>query len=162
MNISQNGRLRSICTYLTISALGHLIWEVLQLPLYTIWTTDTLQHQAFTVVYCTAGDILIAASSLLVALTLVRAREWPRAKYLAVAILTILLGVLYTGFSEWLNVSVRGSWAYSEWMPQLRLGSINIGLSPLLQWIVVPTFSFLCTRRTAAAQLLRCTQRDLS
>ena len=74
-----------------------------------------------------------------------------------VAGVAIVLGVLYTAFSEWLNVAVRGSWAYSDWMPVIRVGTFAIGLSPLLQWIVVPTLTFLCVRR-AVVRLsdLRC------
>lgn len=138
----KNDRLKTVRVYLTVSVFAHLIWETVQLPLYTIWNTGTLREKAFGVAHCTAGDLLIATTCLLAALILMRARQWPRAKYVSVAVVAILLGVVYTTFSEWLNVSVRDSWAYSQWMPVIRLGSISIGLSPLLQWIVVPTFAF--------------------
>ena len=147
LNVFQIGRLRAACVYLTVSALAHLAWETAQLPLYTIWSTGMLREKAFSLAHCTTGDVLIATSSLIVALILTRAREWPRAKYMHVAVVTIVLGVLYTAFSEWLNVAVRGAWAYSEWMPLIRLGGISIGLSPLLQWITVPTVSFVYARR---------------
>ena len=162
-SISQSARRQAILVYLTMSAFAHLAWEVLQLPLYTIWNTGTLREKAFAVAHCTAGDVLIATSCLAVALIITRAREWPRAKYFAVAIVAIVLGVLYTAFSEWLNVSIRGSWAYSEWMPVIRLGTIRIGLSPLLQWMVVPTMSFLCVRRAVvhSSKILRCTHSNL-
>ena len=52
------------------------------------------------------------------------------------AVLTVVLGVLYTIFRGWLNLVVRESWAYSEYMPVVPL--LKVGLTPLLQWIVIP------------------------
>jgi hypothetical protein len=134
--------LRGLRAYLATIALGNLVWEVLQLPLYTIWTTGTPREQAFAVVHCTLGDLLIALSTLAVALVLAGDHTWPRGRFWPVAIVTIVLGVGYTAFSEWLNVVVRAAWSYSELMPQLSLFGLKIGLSPLLQWIVVPAAAF--------------------
>lgn len=61
--------------YLGVSIVAHLIWEVLQLPLYTVWTTGTLTQQAFAVLHCTLGDAMIAGLSLLVALALVASQD---------------------------------------------------------------------------------------
>jgi hypothetical protein len=41
---------------------------------------------------------------------------------------------------------VRASWAYSDWMPVIPIAGLSIGLSPLLQWIVVPAAAFAITR----------------
>ena len=47
-----------------------------------------------------------------------------------------MFGVSYTMFSEWLNIVVRKSWAYSELVPMIP--GIDAGLSPLAQWVVIP------------------------
>lgn len=39
-----------------------------------------------------------------------------------------------------------GSWAYAASMPRIRLGAIEIGLSPFLQWLVVPPLALYFTR----------------
>jgi hypothetical protein len=52
----------------------------------------------------------------------------------------IALGVAYTVFSEWLNVQILRRWSYTTAMPVLPL--IGIGLTPLLQWVVVPGLAF--------------------
>lgn len=135
--------LPALGTYLGVIGGLNLVWEVLQLPLYTIWTTGTLAEQAFAVVHCTGGDLLIALSSLVAALLVTRSAGWPHEGFRRVATVTIAIGVAYTGFSEWLNVYVRQSWAYSDWMPTVTLGSVRIGLSPLLQWLVIPTVGFV-------------------
>ncbi len=57
----------------------------------------------------------------------------------------------YTVYSEWLNVYVKGTWAYSDLMPIVP--GLEVGLSPLIQWIVVPTFEILMVQhRTSVMQ----------
>jgi len=137
--------LTSLRHYTVASALGHITWETLQLPLYKIWFEGTASQIAFAVVHCTAGDMLIAAATIFAAF-LVFGQGWPieRHAYSNVAVTAILLGVAFAVFSEWLNVNVRGTWAYSPWMPQLP--PLGTGLSPLVQWLVVPTVALLWTR----------------
>lgn len=148
MELQQSDWLRAFRAYFAVIAIGNLTWEVLHLPLYTIWTTGTLGEQAFAVVHCTGGDMLIALASLMAALLLTGTHDWPTRGRERVALVTIVFGIVYTGFSEWLNVSVRRSWAYSDWMPVIPLGTARIGLSPLVQWIVVPTTAFWVAARS--------------
>ncbi len=99
------------------------------------------------------GDLLIGAASLVGALLLAGVREWPGRGFLRVGTLAVGLGVAYTGFSEWLNVSIRQSWAYSEWMPTIAVGSLRIGLSPLAQWVAVPVLGFWAVWRWCRSAL---------
>lgn len=128
--------------YLAVIVVGNLAWETLQLLLYTIWMTGTLEEQVFAVIHCTLGDLLIALSSLMLALVIAGNHAWPRGRFWSVATLALMFGVAYTTFSEWLNIVVRQSWAYSERMPLIPLLGFRIGLSPLLQWVVVPAAAF--------------------
>jgi hypothetical protein len=130
--------------YLAIAVAGHLLWEALQVPLYTIWREGTATRIAFAVVHCTGGDLLIATASLAGALVIAGTPRWPSERFRAVALLTLAFGLAYTVYSEWLNVSVRGSWAYSPRMP--RLPPFGTGLSPVLQWIAVPSAAFAALR----------------
>lgn len=132
--------------YLSASTIGHLVWETLQLPLYTIWTAQ-FRDQAFAVIHCTLGDLLIALSTLVPTLVAAANPAWPRDRFWRVATVTILLGIGYTIFSEWLNVTVRASWAYSEWIPVVSVFGLRIGLSPLIQWAIVPAAAFTITRK---------------
>ena len=125
--------------YLFWSIWVHLVWEIAQLPLFTIWTTGTLGQKAFAVVHCTGGDAMIAGFALLVALILFGRPSWPESSTVAVYAASLALGIGYTIYSEWLNTSVRAAWAYSELMPVLP--GLGTGLSPLLQWLVVPTLA---------------------
>ncbi len=139
--------LRGLRTYVGFAAAGNLAWEVIQLPLYTIWTTGTPGEQAFAILHCTGGDVLIAVATLTIALIVVGNKHWPDEHSLRVLLMTLALGVGYTIFSEWLNVILRKSWAYSPLMPVVPL--FNVGLSPLLQWIVVPVFSLTIAKKAS-------------
>ena len=62
-------------------------------------------------------------------------------------------GVAYPIYSEWLNMTVRQSWAYSSLMPVLPV--TGTGLAPLLQWIVVPSTVLALTRHVKQSSLAR-------
>lgn len=126
--------------YLLFIAVASLVWEVAQLPLYTIWTEGTVGEIAFAVLHCTGGDLLIAGASILGALLLFGNGRWPVERYGVVATVSIVTAVAFTIHSEWRNVEVLGSWTYSEWMPTLPV--IGTGVSPLAQWIVIPMAAF--------------------
>lgn len=125
--------------YLCASIAANLVWEILQLPLFTIWKTGTIGQKAFAVVHCTGGDAMIAGFALVSALILFGRPAWPNRATAAVYAASLVLGIGYTIYSEWLNTSVRASWAYSELMPILPV--LGTGVSPLLQWLVVPTLA---------------------
>lgn len=61
-------------------------------------------------------------------------RHWPLIRRrLSPALIFLTVGILITIGYEIYAVST-GRWAYDEQMPQI----LGIGLSPLLQWIVIP------------------------
>ena len=138
--------------YLLVIALGNLAWEFAQMPLYTLWATGSWGEIVFAGVHCTGGDILIAVSTLIIALLSLGSAAWPAERFGPVAALTIVLGVGYTTFSEWLNIVVRAAWAYSDLMPVFSFFGFHVGLSPLLQWIVVPIAAFLWAGRAGHAE----------
>jgi len=143
--IDAAGWLTALRTYLGFILAANLVWEVVQLPLYTIWRNGTLGEIAFAVVHCTGGDLLIATAALTGSLVLLGRPDWPAERHHAVAGMAIASGIAYTIFSEWLNTKVRGSWAYTELMPVLPL--FDVGLSPVAQWIVIPIAGFWLARR---------------
>jgi hypothetical protein len=139
--------LRAMRIHLASIASMNLAWETLHLPLYTIWADGTPRSQALAVLHCTGGDVLIATSALVLGLLLAGDKTWPRTRFFPVLALTVGAGLAYTIFSEWLNVVVRASWAYSAAMPVIPIFGLRIGLSPVLQWLVVPTAALLLARR---------------
>ena len=80
---------------------------------------------------------MIAASTLGLAVA-VSGRDWPRTRSSRwlVALCVSAFAVVYTIFSEWLNVEVRQSWAYDDAMPLVPL--LGTALTPALQWLILP------------------------
>ena len=147
----QNNWLQTLRIYLSASGLLHLTWETLHLPLYTIWSTGTWGGIAFAILHCTAGDLMIASLSLLAALVVVGNLAWPSERYTPVMAMTITIGIGYTIYSEWLNTIVRKTWEYSELMPTIPI--LGTGLSPLMQWVIIPAVGFAAIRwRRARSQ----------
>jgi hypothetical protein len=118
-----------------LAAIGHFFWEAAQLPLYTLWRTGTPREVAFAVIHCTGGDVLITTAAFAAAVALAWRFRWPAFGWRMV-FTAIVLGAGYTIFSEWLNVEIRHSWSYEAAMPVLPF--IGTGLTPLLQWLIVP------------------------
>ena len=125
-----------------LAAIGHFLWEAMQLPLYTLWRTGTPREIAFALIHCAGGDILITTATFAVAAALAQHLRWPAFGWRMV-FAAIILGAGYTIFSEWLNVEIRRSRSYTAAMPVLPF--IGTGLTPLLQWQVVPGLALALT-----------------
>ncbi len=130
----------------------NLAWETAHVPLYTLWSEASGSYIAFSIVHCTLGDLAIGASALLIALVLTRSEalicwRWPR-----IMGLTVIMGASYTIFSEWMNLA-RESWTYSDLMPVIRGFGVEVGLSPLAQWLLIPPLAFGLARRRAPGSL---------
>ena len=143
--------LTALRRYFSVIIPANLIWEFAHMPLYTIWNEGTWGEIVFAAVHCTGGDILIAMSALMLALMLT-GRGWPfvAPTRRSVTVLTILFGLGYTLFSEWLNIVIRAAWAYSDLMPIIPV--IDAGLSHVLQWIVIPLVAFWWAARPFSAE----------
>lgn len=137
--------------YFAFAIPAHLTWEFAQLPLYAMWYTESPASIVFAAIHCTGGDALILAAALLGALLLFGDRHWPHERYTTVAAAAVIAGVAYTIFSEWHNTEVRKSWAYSSFMPTLP--AIGTGLSPFLQWLVIPVAAFWWAQRSHAPRV---------
>lgn len=141
---------RTLIRFGTAIAIGSLVWEMAHVPLYTLWQTGTWGEIAYAVIHCTLGDFLIATACLGGAVSLLGRHGWPGRGYAKVAATTIAAAMYYTVFSEWLNVELRGSWAYRDLMPTMPI--LGTGLTPVLQWLVVPAVAFWWARRGNTAR----------
>lgn len=117
----------------------NLLWEIVQLPLYTVWQSGSTQDIIVAVLHCTAGDVIIAISALVLSLMLLGNSDWPKQRHLPVSVLAVLVGLIYTIYSERVNLA-SGEWAYSDLMPIIPW--LDVGLTPILQWVVIPGFCF--------------------
>lgn len=87
--------------YLPAIAVLNVLWEVAQLPLYTLWWEAPPLSIAYAVLHCTIGDVLIGVGALLTALIATRSgvlRDW---HWLRVSVISVAFGLVFTAFSEW-------------------------------------------------------------
>ena len=130
---------RPITRYAASILLLNLAWETLQLPLYTIWAAAGAREIVWTVLLCTIGDVSIAAGALAVGWLIAGRPRLVTGIPLSVGIVATLAGVAFTLFSEWRATQITHAWEYSELMPVIP--GFRVGLSPLLEWIILPPVS---------------------
>ena len=122
-------------------------WEILQATLF-VGMADGLFIDAIKgCAQGTVGDAVIMLLSYWTVSGIARSKDWiftPSRKQLS---LFVAIGVLITATIEWL--ATHGywvqSWKYSPAMPVVP--GIGIGISPLLQWIVLPLVAVWFVRR---------------
>ena len=136
--------------YVPLLGALNLLWEIAHLPLYTLWDEGPPSFVAYAVVHCTLGDVAIGTLALVVALIATRAQSVATWRWRQVALFLVIPAVGYTALSEWINTVARGNWAYSALMPVVNFGGLEIGLSPLAQWLVVPPVALWLARFRSA------------
>lgn len=129
----------------------NLVWENVQLPFYTIWTSGYPGQISYAILHCTAGDVMIGVGAAIISRLLVKGLRLHQNIETAFATCFILSAIAYTVFSEWLNVEILKSWAYASDMP--RLPPFGTGLTPVLQWIIVPSLTWTTAGGTRRSKL---------
>jgi amino acid transporter len=112
----------------------HLTWEIAHVRLYTIWPASDAAGIAWALLHCTVGDVLIALAMFALAGMVLRRADWPMLRPWTGAFITVIGAMAFTAWSEWYNVYRAGNWGYTAGMPMI----FGIGLSPLLQWLILP------------------------
>ena len=74
--------------------------------------------------------------------------DWPRTRPVAGCLIVMIGALAFTVWSEWYNVYRAGAWGYTSDMPTIY----GIGLSPLLQWLIIPPV-LVTTYRTVSPVL---------
>jgi hypothetical protein len=129
-----------------ITAPLSLIWEIAHLPLYTIWWDQPLRDSLTAAVHCTFGDVALAFGCFMIASVFIRFMNLTKTN-LMFGGLAIALSVTATAILEVLSTQVLSRWSYAPAMPILPL--LGIGLSPMLQWIFVPTMALVLLARVS-------------
>ncbi len=144
--------IRPLFAWPALALVLHGPWEVAHLPLYNLWDDPDSARIVRYVLHCLTGDVLIAAVTFLVTAIVFRDLDWPRRRPWSAGALAVALGLGFTVWSEWYNVYRAGNWAYTAAMPTVA----GIGLTPLLQWFIVPVLMILLVRHWARSSPTRC------
>ncbi|UAW97568.1 hypothetical protein KEM63_12235 [Halopseudomonas nanhaiensis] len=123
----------------------HFVWELMQLPLFAGF--DDVHY--FTVIlHCTkatGGDVLISLAAFWSASVVARSRFWFVAVQPPALIIFLASGLLITIVFELLATGPLQRWEYAKAMPLLPF--IEVGLSAVAQWIVLPLVQLWFVRR---------------
>lgn len=123
----------------------NLAWEIAQLPLYAFPPGTSASFIAFGVAHCTLGDATLALVSYGAAAAVTRRAVWPLEWPGLGMPIVLIVGVGWTIWAEWNAVYITRAWTYGARMPMIG----GIGLSPLLQWIVLPLVVLTIVRASA-------------
>ncbi len=120
-------------TLVTVGGVLNLLWEFAHSSFYTDGEHDTW-YIIWTRIHCTVGDLMILFVSFWTVSILYRSRFWWQGEGVLPIVIFVLSGFGYTVWSEWYNTQIAKTWEYAEAMPTV----LEIGVSPLLQWLVIP------------------------
>ncbi len=130
----------------------NLIWEIAHVRLYTIWGAGDGVSVAWAVFHCSLGDVLIALTMFALAGIALRRADWPAWRPWTGGVIVVIGAIAFTVWSEWYNVYRAGNWGYMASMPMI----FGIGLSPLLQWLILPPVMVGAYRKLAPVLSRRC------
>ena len=121
----------------------NLAWEIAHVRLYTIWALADGMGVARAVLHCSVGDVVIALAMFALAGMIFRRADWPASRPWVGGAIVVFGAMAYTVWSEWHNVYRAGNWGYTAAMPLI----FGIGLTPLLQWLILPPLMVLAYRK---------------
>ena len=111
----------------------NLAWEVAHVRLYTIWAAGDGMSIAWALLHCSLGDVVTALAMFALAGIVLQRADWPTSHAWTGGAIVVVGAIVFTAWSEWYNVYRAANWSYTASMPLI----FGIGLSPLLQWIVL-------------------------
>ncbi len=137
-----NPALSYFAQWAAVTLVFHLAWETAHVRLYTLWSDPDRWYVAWSVLHCTLGDVVVGTAAFGFAAWLLARVDWPIHRPWDGTAIVIAIGTIFTIWSEWNNVYRLKLWAYAPAMPTI----LGIGVSPLLQWIVLPPLIVLTVR----------------
>ena len=121
----------------------NLLWEISHVGLYTIWREADGLRIAWSVFHCTLGDVVIALAGFALAAIVLWRANWPTSRPWTGGVIIVISAITFTTWSEWYNVYRAGAWGYATSMPLI----FGIGLTPLLQWLILPPVIVVAYRK---------------
>jgi hypothetical protein len=134
----------------------NLTWEIAQVRLYSIWAESDRLSVAGDLLHCSLGDVLIALAMFALACMVLRRVDWPASRPWTGGAIVVIGALAFTAGSEWYNVYRAGNWGYTANMPMI----FGIGVSPLLQWLILPPVLVIAYRRLEPMRVARYNARS--
>lgn len=123
----------------------HFVWEFVQVPTYTGMAELPHWEAIKLCLSATFGDVGFALTAFWLASLAARRRDWILRPTRFPAAIFVVVGIVLTVGFEYYYTNISLRWTYSDLMPLVP--PFGTGLSPLLQWLVVPLLVAWLTRR---------------
>ena len=114
----------------------HFVWEFIQVPTYAGMAEMNHWEGVKVCTSATVGDVGFALTAFWITSAASRSRQWIAAPKVWEIALFVAVGIALTVGFEHYYTQVSGRWHYSDLMPLVP--PFGTGLSPLIQWIVIP------------------------
>lgn len=126
----------------------NLPWEFAQVPLFA--GLPAVDHWRGIVIcgQATLGDVVIALVAFWAVAVAGGGRTWITAPRPGQITGFVIVGISITIVLERLATGALGRWTYADAMPIMPL--IDVGLSPLAQWVLIPLLTVWFVRRQLA------------
>lgn len=135
------------------SFLLHFVWEFLQVPTYAGMAEMPHWQGVKLCTSATIGDVGFALTAFWTACLVARTRHWISEQVVLPVLVFLGTGIALTVGFEFYYTQVTLRWTYSDLMPLVP--PFGTGLSPLLQWIVIPPLVLWLSRRYLASSAAR-------
>lgn len=123
----------------------HYVWEFLQVPTYAGMADMNHWDGIKVCTSATVGDVGFALTAFWITALIARSRRWMADPKLWQIGVFVAVGIALTVGFEYYYTEVSLRWTYSDLMP--RVPPFGTGLSPLIQWIVIPLLVMSLARR---------------
>ena len=134
MTARQGGVIAGAGLWSALAFALNLTWEIAHVRLYTIWAAGDGMSVAWALLHCSLGDVVIALAMFALTGLVLRRADWPASRPWTGGAIVVIGAMAFTAWSEWYNVYRAGNWGYTASMPMI----FGIGLTPLLQWLILP------------------------
>lgn len=126
----------------------HFVWEFIQVPTYAEMAVMPHWEGVKLCTSATFGDVGFALTAFWTTAAAARSRYWILTPRIWQVAMFIAIGIGLTVGFEYYYTEVSERWNYSDLMPLVP--PFGTGLSPLLQWIVIPLLVLSLSRRVVA------------
>lgn len=131
-----------------VAAFGLLVnwpWEFLQVPLYAGMADAGHWEATLVCTQATLGDAFILLLAFVLASAVLRQGQWVIEGKIRPKVLFVAVAFLISMVFEVTSVYVLDRWSYAPAMPVFA----GMGLSPIVQWILLPPLTLWLARRHA-------------
>ena len=127
------------------SFLLNFVWEMWQIPFYTVMPDGTHWAGVLACTKASLGDVAISLVAFWFVSALAQSRRWINHSSVSQVFGFVAVGVISTIIFEALATGPLNRWSYAPSMPTLPV--LGTGLFPLLQWILLPPLTIWFVRR---------------